>query len=68
MIRNQDFLVKTENLRKFLVRVDIYVMCVHNSPTSLYRRGEVSSPSGLGNPTPTEIDSILARFSNVNRT
>ena len=39
-----------------LGRVDIYVRRVHNSPIPLYRRGEVPSPKGLGNPTPTGID------------
>ena len=41
-----------------LGHVDIYVKRVHNSPISPYRRGEVSSPNGLGNPTPTEIASM----------
>ena len=39
---------------KGLGRVDIYVRCVHNSPITLYRRGEVPSPNGLGDPTPTK--------------
>jgi hypothetical protein len=34
-----------------LGRVDIYVRRVHNSPISPNRRGEVSSPLRLENPT-----------------
>ncbi|MYE91249.1 hypothetical protein F4X33_19895 [Candidatus Poribacteria bacterium] len=41
---------------RLLGRVDIYVKRVHNSLIGLYRRGEVASPDGLGNPTPTGID------------
>ena len=39
-----------------LGRVDIYVGRVLNSLISPYRRGEVPSPNGLGNPTPIGID------------
>ena len=39
---------------KGLGRVDICARRVHNSPITLYRRGEVPSPNGLGDPTPTK--------------
>ena len=39
---------------KLLGRVDIYARRVHNSPIILYRSGEVPSPNGLGDPTPTK--------------
>ena len=44
-----------------LVRVDIYVRRVHNLPISPYLWGEVSSPNGLGNPTPKGIDPTLGQ-------
>ncbi|MDE0040653.1 MAG: hypothetical protein OXT74_01345, partial [Candidatus Poribacteria bacterium] len=42
LIQSVDCILQLQ-LQGWLGRVDIYVRCVHNSPISPYRRGEVKS-------------------------